>query len=68
MWQEWAANGAISAVLARDFGPGGGDPGEKCFTLTRTEIGGTMAAVFWGKKGDPGLDHANANEKPIYRG
>jgi hypothetical protein len=30
----------------------GRDPGEKCFTLTPTEIGGTMAAVCWGQKGD----------------
>lgn len=34
VWQEWSANGAISAVLARDLGAGGGDPGERCFTLT----------------------------------
>ncbi len=54
VWQEWSTNRAISAVLARDFVPGGGDPGEKCFTLTPTEIGGTIVAVFWGQKGDPG--------------
>lgn len=34
VWQEWSANGAISAVLARDLEAGGGDPGERCFTLT----------------------------------
>lgn len=27
-----------------------GDPDENCFTLTRTGIGGTMAAVFFGVK------------------
>jgi hypothetical protein len=45
----------FSAVLVRDFGQGGGDPGEKCFTLTRKEVGGTMAAICWGK-GDSGLE------------
>ena len=48
------ANGAISAVLVRDFGQGGGDPGEKCFTLTRKDIGGTIEASCWGQKGDSG--------------
>jgi hypothetical protein len=56
VWQEWSTNGAISAALPRDFGPGGGDPGERCFTLTRTESGGTLVAVFWGQKGDPGSE------------
>ena len=54
MWQEWAADGAISAVLVRDFGPGGGDPGEKCFTLTPTGSEGITTAVFWGQKGNSG--------------
>ena len=57
MSQKWAANGSISAVLVRDFGPGGGDTGEKCFTLTRKEIGGTIPAMYGGKK-----------EIPAYRG
>jgi hypothetical protein len=30
-------------------------PSLKALRLTRTEIGGTMAAVFRGQKGDPGL-------------
>lgn len=29
---------------------------ERCFTLTRTESGGTLVAVFWGQKGDPGSE------------
>jgi hypothetical protein len=30
-----------------------GDPDEKCFTLTPTEMWGTMAAVCWRQKRDP---------------
>lgn len=52
VWQEWSANGAISAVLARDLGAGGGDPGERCFTLTNRDWR-TMAARLWRSNGDP---------------
>jgi len=51
--QEWSTNGAISAVLARDFGPGGVDPGERCFILTRTETGGQWRPSFGVKKEIP---------------
>ena len=37
------------------FRTGCGDPGEKCFTLTPTEIEGILVAAFWGQKGDSGL-------------
>jgi len=53
VWQEWSTNGAISAVLAWDFGPGGGDPGERCFPLTRTEMGGQSQPSFGVKKEIP---------------
>jgi|ERR1700728_2394962 hypothetical protein len=49
VWQEWAADGAISAVLVRGFVPKG-DPGETCFTLTRTEIVGDNGGHLLGAK------------------
>ena len=62
VWQEWAADGAISAVLVRDFGPGGGDPGEKCFTLTPTGREGITTAVFCGQKGNSGQNEERERE------
>jgi hypothetical protein len=38
VWQEWTANGPISAALVRGFVPSGGDPGEQCYTLTNREM------------------------------
>ncbi|PYT67737.1 MAG: hypothetical protein DMG39_23170 [Acidobacteria bacterium] len=46
-----------------------GDPGEKCFTLTRKEIGGTTAAIWLGvKKEIPGKDRTTGKWSPTVRG
>ena len=56
VWQEWAADGAISAVLVRGFVPKEAIRVKKCFTLTPAEIGGTMSPVCCGQKGDPSFN------------
>jgi hypothetical protein len=52
-WRNFGCAGSESCTV-------GGDPDENSFTLTRTGIWGTMAAVCWGQKGDPGLRHVAA--------
>ena len=48
-----AANGALSAVLVRDFGRVITILSENCFTLTRTGTRGIIAAVIEVKKEIP---------------
>ena len=62
MWQDWVTDGAISAVLVRDFGPEGGDPGEKCFTLTPTERDNDRR--FLGSKGNSGQNEEREGIQP----
>ncbi len=53
MWQEWTANGAISAVLVRDLGPGDGDPKIVHIDANR-DWGDNNSRSFWVKvEGDP---------------
>ncbi len=43
-----------------EFRTEGGDPGEKCFTLTRKESGRKMPVSCWGQKGDSSLHASSA--------